>query len=76
MKKTVLAIVFMTLFPSAYSAEKSDIIAGPETDSCWRTNADRGKASECLHALSDKSNKRWQRSYEGIYKMQKGATSV
>lgn len=57
MKKTVLAIVFMTLVPSAYSAEKSDIIAGPETDSCWRTNADRGKASECLHTLSDKSNK-------------------
>jgi hypothetical protein len=41
----------------SFSAEKSDIIAGPETDNCWRNNADRGKASECLHALSDISNK-------------------
>ena len=57
MKKIVFAIILMALVPSAFSAEKSDIIAGPETDNCWRNNADRGKASECLHALSDISNK-------------------
>lgn len=57
MKKLVLTIIFMALVPSAYSAEKLDIVAGPETDNCWRNNADRGKASECLHAISDKSNK-------------------
>ncbi|AGN88278.1 DUF1311 domain-containing protein [Enterobacter sp. R4-368] len=57
MKKIMLAIIFLALAPSAFSAEKADIIAGPETDTCWRNNADRGKASECLHTLSDKSNK-------------------
>ena len=56
MKKIVLAIIFLALAPSAFSAEKKDIIAGSETDTCWHNNADRGKASECLHALSDKSN--------------------
>lgn len=57
MKKIMLAIIFLALAPSAFSAEKADIIAGSETDTCWHNNADRGKASECLHALSDKSNK-------------------
>ncbi|MCL6746886.1 DUF1311 domain-containing protein [Kosakonia sp. R1.Fl] len=57
MKKIMLAIILLALAPSAFSAEKADIIAGPETDTCWRNNTDRGKASECLHALSDKSNK-------------------
>ncbi|WP_029590101.1 lysozyme inhibitor LprI family protein [Franconibacter pulveris] len=57
MKKTLITIILMTLIPSAYSTEKLDIIAGPEIDNCWRNNADRGKASECLHVLSDKSNK-------------------
>lgn len=57
MKKSLITFILMTLIPSAYSAEKLDITAGPEIDKCWRDNADRGKASECLHALSDKSNK-------------------
>ncbi|MGK9175113.1 hypothetical protein KXR87_18170 [Yokenella regensburgei] len=56
MKNLLLTIILMILVPSAYSTEQVEIIAGPEIDNCWRSNADRGTASECLRTLSDKSN--------------------
>ncbi|WP_052250282.1 DUF1311 domain-containing protein [Enterobacter sp. Bisph1] len=57
MRKIFLAAIIMVIIPAAYGAGRDDIIAGPEIESCFNSNADRGKASECLHALSDKSNK-------------------
>lgn len=57
MKKIILVATFMIVTTAAYGADKTDIVSGPEIDGCWHNNADRGKASECLHALSDKSNK-------------------
>lgn len=57
MKKILFALIFMSVVPVAYSADKLDIIAGSERDNCWHNNSDRGKATECLQALNDKSNK-------------------
>ncbi|WP_312686136.1 DUF1311 domain-containing protein [Kosakonia sp.] len=58
MKHIVGAVIFMTGISVTYAADKADITAGPERDRCWHDYSDRGKASECLHELSDKSNKK------------------
>lgn len=57
MKKIIFATLLAMIAPVAYSAGSTDIIAGSETDSCWRNQSDRGKASTCLHEQFDKSNK-------------------
>ena len=56
MKKMLFALIFPLWVPGAYCADSADIISGPEMDTCWRNHADRGKAAECLHELSNKSN--------------------
>lgn len=47
----------MMASPAAFSADNHDISEGPEIESCWRNQQDRGQAATCLHELNDKSNK-------------------
>ncbi len=57
MKKTVTLFFIMTLSPAVNCAESQDISQGPEIESCWRNQQDRGQAVTCLHQLNDKSNR-------------------
>ncbi len=57
MKKTAIVFLIMMASPAVFGADNRDISEGPEIDSCWRNQQDRGRAATCLHELNDKSNK-------------------
>lgn len=56
MKKKLMFLLAMVLSPEVFSAS-NDISEGPEIESCWRNQQDRGQAVTCLHELNDKSNR-------------------